>query len=402
VSRARVRGLHLVLALLLVIAFVPTATGRETRAADSPIALQLVLDGFTKPVYVADAGDESRRLFVVEKRGLIRIVRDGKRVKEPFLDLRSFVKSDSNEQGLLSLAFHPIYAKNGRFFVAYTDLNGDLVVARYEVSPADPDLADPTSEVNLLLVPKPYDDHNGGLVLFGPDGYLYLSVGDGGAKAEPARSGQDLKRLLGKIVRIDVDHAEGGHEYAIPSDNPFVGVPGVRPEIWAYGLRNPWRFSFDRELGDLFIADVGLWMKEEVDIHLAGTPGGQNYGWNYYEGSICHQSPDTGYCEIGGLTHPVATYDHGQDCAIIGGYVYRGTAIPDLVGTYLLGDICSGQIKQMKRTGETWAITELLSTPLSITSFGEDAQGELYVTDLEGGLYRVVKRTSADRNWLAS
>jgi glucose/arabinose dehydrogenase len=382
--------------------FVSNSAAFALKTAKSPIALQLILDGFTKPVYVADAGDESGRLFVVEKRGLIRIVRDEKRIKEPFLDLRSIVQSEGNEQGLLSVAFHPKYGDNGRFFVAYTDLNGDLVVARYEVSPDDSDLADPLSGVQLLLVPKPYDDHNGGLVVFGPDGYLYLGVGDGGAPAEPARNGQDLKRLLGKLVRIDVDRAEDGHEYAIPADNPFVGVPGARPEIWAYGLRNPWRFSFDRETGDLFIADVGLWMKEEVDIQPDDSAGGQNYGWNYYEGSLCHQSPDTGACDMTGLTHPVATYDHGQDCAIIGGYVYRGSDVPALVGTYVLGDLCSGQIKQMTRTGDTWTISELLSTPLSITSFGQDARGELYVTDLDGGLYRVVERSSGSGDWLLS
>jgi glucose/arabinose dehydrogenase len=400
VHTGRDGGVHRVLVLCVVFASVSSVLG--AKAADSPIALRLILDGFTKPVYVADAGDGSGRLFVVEKRGLIRIVRDGERIKEPFLDLRSKVTSDGNEQGLLSVAFHPQYPENGRFFVAYTDLKGDLVVERYEVSPDDPDVTDPASGVEVLLIPKPYDDHNGGLVLFGPDGYLYLGVGDGGAPAEPARNGQDLKRLLGKIVRIDVDRAEDGHAYAVPADNPFVGVPGARPEIWAYGLRNPWRFSFDRETGDLFIADVGLWMKEEVDIHPADTPGGQNYGWNVYEGSICHQPPDTGYCEMGGLTHPVATYDHGEDCAIIGGYVYRGAAIPALVGTYVLGDICSGQIKQMKRTGETWEITGLLATPLAITSFGEDARGELYVTDLDGGLYRVVERASENSDWLAT
>jgi len=388
VRRGRIGGYHLILAMLL--ALNGLATPQNAHAVESPIALQLVIDGFTKPVYVADAGDGSRRLFVVEKRGLIRIVQDGKRIKEPFLDLRERVKSDGNEQGLLSVAFHPRYAENGQFFVAYTDLSGDVVVARYDVSSDDVDRANPTSGLPILLVPKPYDDHNGGLVLFGPDGYLYLGVGDGGAPAEPARNAQDLKRLLGKIVRIDIDRAEDGHQYAIPADNPFVGVPGVRPEIWAYGLRNPWRFSFDRETGDLLIADVGLWMKEEIDFQPAGTPGGQNYGWNYYEGAACHQPVDTGVCDMPGLTHPVATYDHGQDCAIIGGYVYRGQEIPALAGTYVLGDICSGQIKQMIRTGEAWAISDLLATSVQITSFGEDARGELYLTDLAGGLYRMV------------
>jgi glucose/arabinose dehydrogenase len=375
----------------------PLAAGAEHPA----IALKLVLDGFTKPVYVADAHDGSGRLFVVEKRGLIRIVRDGERVKDPFLDLRAIVNSEGNEQGLLSVAFHPEYPRNGRFFVAYTDFDGALVIARYLVSDNNPGLAAPESTTILLTIPKPEDDHNGGLLLFGPDGFLYVGVGDGGAEAEPAGNAQDLGSLLGKLLRLDVDREEDGRAYAVPDDNPFVAQPGARPEIWAYGLRNPWRFSFDRATGDLYLADVGLWMAEEIDVQPAGDRGGQNYGWNVMEGELCHQPDAEGVCATEGLTPPVYSYHHGAECAVIGGYVYRGAAVSSLTGWYLFGDLCSGRIRGMTRTDDGWSVFNLTKTPLALTSFGEDAAGELYVTDLAGGLYRVVVRPDGVTGWRA-
>ncbi len=369
------------------------------RAAHPAIGLQLMLDGFTKPVYVADAGDGSGRLFVVEKRGLIRIVSDGKRMRDPFLDLRGTITSEGNEQGLLSVAFHPGYAENGRFFVAYTDLDEDLVITRFSVSSDDPNLAAPDSAVVLLTIPKPYDDHNGGLLAFGPDGYLYAGVGDGGAPAEPEGNAQNLENMLGKIVRIDVDREENGLPYAIPPDNPFAGMPAALPEIWAHGLRNPWRFSFDRATGDLYIADVGMWMSEEINVQPAGNEGGENYGWNVMEGNLCHTPGDSGVRATEGLTPPVHEYHHGAECAIIGGYVYHGQALPALDGWYLFGDLCSGRIMGLERTESGWAAFYLTKTPLLITSFGEDAAGELYVTDLDGGLYRVVERPAGVTGW---
>lgn len=399
------RVLHARLGLVFAVCVV-TAVGvlpaASVRADHPAIALELVLDGFTKPVYVADAKDGSGRLFVVEKRGLIRIVREGKRVKEPFLDLRAVVRSDGNEQGLLSAAFHPDYPANGRLFVAYTDLNGDLVVARYSVSDEHPDLVSPASATILLTVAKSYDDHNGGQLVFGPDGYLYLGIGDGGAEAEPAGNAQNLESPLGKLMRIDVDRKEGDRPYAVPADNPFVLDTSAWPEIWAFGLRNPWRFSFDRATGDLYLADVGLWMAEEINVQAAGDGGGHNYGWNLMEGELCHRPGDDGVCATEGLTSPVYTYHHGAECAVIGGYVYRGAEIPSLDGWYLFGDLCSGRIKGLTRGSDGWAAVNMTKTPLAITSFGEDAEGELYVTDLDGGLYRVVERPAGVTGWRAS
>jgi glucose/arabinose dehydrogenase len=210
-----------------------------------------------------------------------------------------------------------------------------------------------------------------------------------------------LGSLLGKLLRLDVDRAEDGQHYAVPGDNPFVDRPGARPEIWAYGLRNPWRFSFDRSTGDLYLADVGLWMSEEIDVQPAGDRGGQNYGWNVMEGDLCHQPDGGDVCATEGLTPPVYSYHHGAECAVIGGYVYRGAAFSSLIGWYLFGDLCSGRIRGMARAGDGWSVFNLTKTPLAITSFGEDAAGELYVTDLAGGLYRVVARPDGATGWRA-
>jgi glucose/arabinose dehydrogenase len=365
----------------------PTAGPIDTLA----LGLELVADGFRKPLYATGAGDGSDRLFVVEQGGKIWIVRDGKRLDQPFLDVSDLVGAQGNEQGLLSVAFHPRYAESGALFVDYTDRRGDTVVARYRAS-ADPDLADPASAEVLLKVDQPAANHNGGLLTFGPDGYLYVGLGDGGGAGDTYGNGQNLGTLLGSILRLDVD---GSSPYAIPADNPFVGRADARPEIWAWGLRNPWRFSFDRATGDLYIADVGQNQYEEVSVQPAGSPGGQNYGWNTTEGASCFRAPG---CDQAGLTMPVAVYDHGAQggCSITGGYVYRGAAFPQLAGIYLYADYCTGHLWAMARQGDTWASRQVGQADIQASSFGEDDAGELYLTDHGGGtLYRLVARGGA-------
>ncbi|HEX7002901.1 MAG TPA: PQQ-dependent sugar dehydrogenase [Trueperaceae bacterium] len=375
------------LALLLAL----VACGHDHVAAQEPpdeppqLALEEVATGLQSPTAIVAPGDGSGRIFLLEQPGRIRIAVDGQLLPEPFLDI-SGQMSAGGERGLLGLAFHPEYADNGRFFVDYTDPAGDTVVAEYAVSTEDPDLADPNSRRVLLQVPQPYPNHNGGGLAFGPDGYLYISLGDGGAGGDPHDNGQDLGTLLGTILRIDVDSAE---PYGVPSDNPFVDQPGVRPEIWAYGLRNPWRFSFDRETGDLWIADVGQNVWEEINFQSAAVGGGQNYGWDVMEGAHCFE-PEQG-CETEGLVLPVLEYDHDLGCSVTGGYRYRGTAIPGLQGAYLFGDYCSGQIWGAYGANDEWSSIPLLQSGLRISAFGEDDEGELYVADHGGGtVYRIV------------
>ncbi len=335
------------------------------------------------PVGLAHAGDGSRRLFVLEKRGRVRILADGKLLAAPFLDLTGRVGSSAYEQGLLGIAFHPDYAQNGYVFVNYTDLNGDTVVARFSVTD-DPNMADPTSEVRVLWIDQPASNHNGGHLVFGPDGYLYVGMGDGGGAGDRYGNGQNGQTLLAKILRLDVDELP----YTIPSDNPFVGDPNMVDEAWAYGLRNPWRFSFDRETGDLYIADVGQNLFEEVNFQPAGSGGGQNYGWPIMEGLHCYAAEE---CDPRGLTLPVAQYDHDEGCSITGGYVYRGQDFPSLRGIYFFGDFCSGIIWGMMRDKQgKWQVTRLLDSDLMISTFGEDEAGELYVADINGGVYRIV------------
>lgn len=369
-----------------VIALTTDATSAETPS----IRLELAVSGFAKPTAVTNAGDGSGRLFVAEKPGRIQIVRDGAVLATPYLDINDIVRTKGNEQGLLSLAFHPGYGSNGQFFVDYTNNAGDVVIARYRVSDANPDRADPASAEILLTISKPYDDHNAGQLAFGPDGYLYIGVGDGGAESEPDRNAQRTTTLLGKILRIDVDHAENGRPYAIPADNPFVGSDSSLPEIWAYGLRNPWRFSFDQATGDLYIADVGLWSSEEVNIQENGTPGGRNYGWNIVEGEICHDQERADRCASSELTSPVFVYHHDAGCAIVGGYVYHGVALPEIQDRYLFGDFCLGNIWTLARDGDAWIASKPLATGKLITTFGVDEAGELYLGDLGGNLYRIV------------
>ncbi len=365
-------------------AFRVPAEGVTAQGAPWPqIALQAVGSGFRQPTTIANAGDGSGRLFVLEQRGRIRVLAAG--ATGTFLDISDRV-SCCIERGLLGLAFPPGYATKGRFYVHYTNLAGNVVIARYRVS-ADPNVADPASEEILLTIDHPYANHNGGQLAFGPrDGYLYIGVGDGGSEEDPHNYGQNPGVLLGKILRIDV---EGGTmPYAVPPDNPFVSRPGYRPEIWALGLRNPWRFSFDRETGDLYIADVGQDRYEEVDFQPASSRGGENYGWRIMEGLHCF-NPDP--CDPAGLVQPVAEYDHALGCSITGGYVYRGPDVA-LRGVYYYGDYCSGRMWGLRQENGAWQNTQLLKSPYPISTFGEDEAGNVYLADYAGG--RIYQLTS--------
>jgi glucose/arabinose dehydrogenase len=341
------------------------------------------------PVGIANAGDGSDRLFIVEKGGQIRIVQQGVLAPEPFLDIADRVGASQSEQGLLGLAFHPGYAGNGLLFVNYTDARGDTVVSRFSVS-GDPARADPGSEVVVLTLDQPAGNHNGGHLAFGPDGYLYIGTGDGGGAGDRYGNGQNGQTLLGAMLRLDVDR---GQPYAIPENNPFIGNPAVRDEIWALGLRNPWRYSFDRGTGDLYIADVGQNMYEEINHQLAGDRGGQNYGWPIMEGLHCFPADQP--CDQSGLSLPVAEYDHTQGCSVTGGYVYRGQEFPRLTGIYLFGDYCSGSIWGLSPPagGGDWRLEQLGQADVRLSAFGQDEAGELYLVDVEsGGLLKIAAR----------
>ena len=344
----------------------------------------IITTGLTDPVYLIDAGDD--RLFVVEKLGRIRIIQDGELLPESFLDISERVESDFSERGLLSVAFQPNYAENGRFFVNYTNNDGDTVISRFQVTD-ETNLADATSETILLTIPQPFPNHNGGQIKFGSDGYLYVGMGDGGAAADPQGNGQNAETLLGAMLRLDVDGASADANYAVPADNPFVNGDG-RNEIWATGLRNPWRFSFDRLTGDLFIADVGQNMWEEVSFQPANSAGGENYGWDILEGSHCFSDDE---CDSNGTVLPIHDYAHENGrCSITGGYVYRGQQFPQLTGNYFFADYCTGEVWALTPADSApWPVQFLLNTDLNIASFGEDADGELYVVDLQGGVYQI-------------
>ena len=364
----------------------------ENSAAAQPAPYQLVeiASGLTRPLYVTHAGDGSGRLFIVEQGGLIKIWQDGAVLDTPFLDVSELISqearsADYTERGLLGLAFHPDFAANGQFFINYTERqNHGTVVARYTVSADDPNRADPASEVQLLYVPQPYGNHNGGHMVFGPDGYLYISLGDGGSGGDPQGNGQNLGTLLGTLLRIDVNVEDG---YAIPPDNPFVGNDAARPEIWAWGLRNAWRFSFDRETGDLYIADVGQYSWEEVSFQPADSPGGENYGWNAYEGT--HEF--SGNPPASDVVMPILEYGHSNGrCSITGGYVYRGADVPGLQGVYFYGDWCTGTIwTAWQGEDGVWQSQVSLESGRRISSFGEDEDGELYVVDHGGALLKI-------------
>ena len=346
------------------------------------VDVKVAVGGLAAPVDVTNAGDGSGRLFVVEQAGRIRIVRDGALVERPFLDIAGRVAS-GGERGLLGLAFHPQFPADPRFFVDYTDNDGNTVVASFRVSATDPDAADPGSETILLHIDQPFANHNGGSVNFGPDGMLYIGMGDGGSGGDPQGNGQRLDTLLAKVLRIDVNGADPGKAYAIPPDNPFVGVAGARPEIWQYGLRNPWRMRFDRATGDLWIGDVGQNAWEEIDVVRAGARG-LDFGWNVMEGFHCY-APASG-CPKTGLTLPVAEYGHDAGCAVIGGVVVRDPSQGRLDGGYLFGDACSDNLWLMDPAGDgkhdPVIVTKLGRT---LSSIGEAEDGSVYATSLDHG-----------------
>lgn len=351
--------------------------------------LEEVATGLENPTAIVQPPEDTSRLFVLEQVGRVRIVEDTTLVETPYLDLTGRVGSEGSEQGLLGLAFAPDFAASGLFYLNYTDLDGNTVVARYTASD-DPAMADPDSEEIILQQEQPAANHNGGVIAFGPDGFLYIGLGDGGNQGDPNGNGQDLGTWLGKVLRIEVDPANAayGEMYAVPDDNPFVGETDAQPEIWAYGFRNPWRFSFDRETGDLWIGDVGQGDIEEVDLLAAGESG-VNFGWNTMEGSTCYAEDP---CDEDGLTLPVVEYTHDEGgCSVTGGYVYRGEAMPDLDGVYLYADYCSGKLWGAGQDSDgEWMSSEPVETGLSISSFGEDGNGEIYLSDLASGtIYQV-------------
>lgn len=347
------------------------------------IGVGRIVDGLQAPVFLTAPPSDSR-LFVIEQPGRVRIVRDNQLQPAPFLDITSRVGS-GGERGMLGLAFHPDYATNGWFYVDYTDTSGNTRVERYTVS-ADPSVADASSAKLILTVAQPFANHNGGMLLFGPDGMLYIGLGDGGSAGDPQGNGQNRGSLLGSILRIDVD---GGDPYAIPAGNPFIGAAGARGEIWARGLRNPWRFAFDRTGGALYIGDVGQGRYEEIDV-IPGTMAGANFGWNVMEGMHCYPSGTS--CNATGFVAPAIEYDHGAGCSVTGGYVYRGS-IAALRGLYFYGDYCGGWVRSF-RAG-TAGVTEWTEWQFGnigrILSFGEDAAGELYVLTDAGVVYRIVQ-----------
>lgn len=368
------------------------------KAFSVELTTELVAQGFKDPLFLISPRGDTERLFILEQNsGQIKIIKNGEVLETPFLDIGRLA-SQGGERGLLGLAFHPNYSENGYFFINYTDNRGDTVISRYKVSD-DPDVADPESASVIMKADQPYSNHNGGMIAFGPDGYLYIGHGDGGSANDPKNISQDTKRELGKILRIDVD---GGEPYSIPEDNPFVNDPEVLDSIWALGLRNPWRFSFDSKTGDMYIADVGQNKIEEISFQPAASKGGENYGWRCMEGTRC-TGLDGCVCNSPELMGPIHEYTHsGGNCSVTGGYVYRGSAIPKLDGTYFFADFCSGNIWSFKWDGEK--ITEFKERKEElkpdqkgksiryITSFGQDADGELYILDKDGDIFKIVAR----------
>jgi hypothetical protein len=370
--------------LILLFVLISSPAAQE----GNKIRLEAVISGLANPVAITHAGDGSGRLFITEQGGRILIYDGSGVLPAPFLDVSALL-STGGERGLLSVAFHPNYVINGHFYVNYTNTGGHTVIARYTVS-NDPNLADPASALSVLTIVQPYSNHNGGQLQFGPDGYLYIGMGHGGDAGDPDNYAQNPDSLLGKMLRIAVD---GDVPYSVPPDNPFVSDERVRDEIWALGLRNPWRFSFDRSTGDLFIGDVGQYNWEEIDYQPASSTGGENYGWRLMEGNNCF-NPSTN-CNDGSLTLPVLEYGHDLGCSVTGGYRYRGKGNPLLSGLYIYGDFCSGRIWGAKPGGNgNWSAEELLDTNLNISTFGEDQNGELYVAHRAatgGTVYRIVQ-----------
>ncbi len=373
---------RIVLSVVLVVSII--AVSALAAEAQPTLTTRLVADGLSSPVYATSPPSDNSRLFIVERGGAIKVVRNDTLLSRPFLNISSEIVS-GGEQGLLGLVFHPQYASNGYFFINYTNSNGDTHVERIVVS-TDPDSADMSARDTLLVVDQPFSNHNAGMLAFGPtDGYLYIGLGDGGDANDPANRAQDPTTLLGKMLRIDIN---GALPYEIPSDNPYAGKPDTLDEIWAFGLRNPWRYAFDRQTADLYIADVGQGTWEEVSFQPASSAGGENYGWRLKEGPDCF-IPSSGCDPTNSLVDPISYYSHGGSpfrCSITGGFVYRGCAIPDLDGHYLFADYCAGRIWSYRYvSGSIMDSTEWTSqlnpTNARITSFGQDAAGELYIVN---------------------
>jgi glucose/arabinose dehydrogenase len=368
-------------------------TSSPSAVPSSPDRLRLaeVADGLDTPIGITNANDGSGRLFVNEQDGRVRVIEpDGSLDPDPFLDISDRVLA-GGERGFLGLAFHPDFEHNGRLFVHYSRAgDGATIVSEMQAAP-DLRSADPGSERVLLSLAQPFANHNGGQLAFGPEGDLYIGLGDGGSSGDPLGNGQNPDVLLGKLLRIDVDapHA-AGLEYALPPDNPYgpdgIRPGGGRPEIWAIGLRNPWRFSFDPETGDLYIGDVGQSSWEEIDRQTASSRGGENYGWNVMEGDHCYQSSD---CDRSRFVEPITEYSHEFGCSVTGGFVYRGDDLPDLVGTYVFADYCSGIVFTLRPDAGTAPPRQVLDTEFRITAFGTDQDGELYLADAGGTIQRV-------------
>ncbi len=389
---SRIAALAMVTSAALIFALMPVAA-LGSRPALPSAALQATLTALPfsvfDPVFIGNAADSSGRLFIIQRAGIIRIVRNNALVATPFLSITDRVGSAGSEQGLLSVAFPPGFAATRRFYVYYTDKSGALTIARFNVS-ADPDRADAATETKVITVAHPVNtNHNGGQLQFGPDGYLYAGTGDGGSGGDPPNNAQNTTVLLGKLLRLDPEsNIQTVPTYTVPASNPFTQTAGVRREIWALGLRNPWRFSFDRGTGDLYIGDVGQNLWEEVDFQAAGSQGGQNYGWSCYEGFAVYSATR---CNAA-ITYmmPVTAYRHNPECSITGGYVYRGGQYAQLAGRYIFGDLCSGRIWAMQKVGNAWQSVDLIRAQFSISSFGEDESGALYVAAYGQGLvYRL-------------
>lgn len=377
--------------ILLLCAFC-SDTARENDGTPDPAGYKTAVAfpnlSFTRPVDLQYSPDNTNRLFVVEQAGVISVFANDANTgsKTTFLDIRDKVDDQGNEEGLLGLAFHPDYKSNGYFYVNYTAANPNrTVVSRFSVSGSDPDKAEPGSEVELLSFSQPYSNHNGGQVAFGPDGFLYIATGDGGSAGDPKENGQDRKTLLGKILRIDVNKSENGKKYGIPADNPFAGnTQAFREEIYAYGLRNPWRFSFDIENGRLWTGDVGQNAWEEIDI----IEKGGNYGWNTMEGNHCYD-PKTG-CDRAGLKGPIHEYDRNAGISITGGFVYRGPSLKSLVGKYIYADFATRRVWALEHKDLSRPVNTLLfEAAFNISSFGVDQNQELYLCGFDGKIHKL-------------
>lgn len=384
------------LSLIVIITFLFIACGgagggssgsdAATEGSSLPVVrLELLASGFASPVHVTHAGDGSNRLFVVEQSGIIKIIKGTSILTNPFLDIKARVLS-GGEKGLLSVAFPSGFVNKNYFYVNYTKKpDGASIVARYYVNPADSDMALPASEEILLTVNQPFSNHNGGQLAFGPDNFLYIGFGDGGSGGDPQGEGQRTDTLLGKLLRIDVE--SGINPYDIPGSNPFVGQAGFRPEIWALGLRNPWRFSFDRQNGDLYIADVGQSNWEEINVQSNASTGGENYGWNIMEGTDCFNAVT---CDKSGLTLPVTEYNHTQGCSVTGGFVYRGVKFTGMQGLYFYGDFCEGKTWVLRLVNGVWQNNLLIDTTLNISSYGENEAGDLFVVNINGSIFEIL------------